>query len=163
VNGPARLLAGVAFAGMLGVAAGAEDTMLPAQPPARAGYAFERPALLQQQRIFGLAHGVHLLLSGCLDRQENAPAARQSYDLWYARQHGALERVRSVLADHFFVSQATPVRWQDIAHVLGLKETIYPSLGDVPLAAACASLPQALAEPRYDFAAQLEKLDDAAR
>ncbi len=127
------------------------------------GYAFEYPDLLLKQRIFGLAHGVHLLLSGCLDKDTNAVAAQQAYDAWHARQRAAIESVRVALAAHHFGEQAGQAQWQDIARVLGLKETIYPSLGTTPLQDACATLPEALAHARYDFAAQLEMIHDVSR
>jgi hypothetical protein len=131
--------------------------------PRHAGYAFERPDLLLRQRIFGLAHGVHLLLSGCLDKDANAEVAQQAYDAWHAVQHAAIEGVRVMLAEHHFGARATEVRWQDIARALGLRETIYPSLGTVSLQEACATLPQALTQPRYDFATQLEMTDESAK
>jgi hypothetical protein len=128
-----------------------------------AGYAFERPDLLLRQRIFGLAHGVHLLLSGCLDKDANTEGVQQAYDAWHAAQHAALEGVRVMLAEHHFGARATEAHWQDIARALGLKETIYPSLGTVSLQEACATLPQALTQPRYDFARQLEMNDESAK
>ena len=127
------------------------------------GYAFERPDLLLKQRIFGLAHGIHLLLSGCLDKDENAVAAQQAYEAWHAPQRDALEAVRVALAAHHFGERAGQAQWQDIARVLGLKETIHPSLGAIPLQDACATLPEALKQPRYDFAAQLEMIHDVSR
>ena len=131
--------------------------------PRQMGYVFDRPELLLQQRIFGLAHGVHLLLSGCLDKNENAAAVQQAYDAWHAGQRDVLESVRVALAAHHFGEQASRVQWQDVARALGLKETIYPSLGTVTLQEACATLPEALTQSRYDFAAQLETIHDPAR
>jgi len=134
-----------------------------AAPPRSAGYAFERPDVLLRQRIFGLAHGVHLLLSGCLDKDANVEGVQQAYDAWHAVQHAAIEGVRVMLAEHYFGARAAEAHWQDIARALGLKETIYPSLGTVPLQEACATLPQALTQPRYDFATQLEMNDESAK
>lgn len=131
--------------------------------PAKRGYAFADPDLLLRQRIFGLAHGVHLLLSGCLDKEAHAEAAQAAYETWHAAQRGAIEAVRIVLAAHHFGPQAAQAQWQDIARALGLKETIYPSLGTLTLQEACTTLPQALTQPRYDFATQLERIDDTAR
>lgn len=124
--------------------------------PVRLGYAFDDTDVLLRQRIFGLAHGVHLLLSACLDKDENAEAAQQAYDAWHARQEQALDGVRGSLAAHHFGAGAERAHWQDIARVLGLKETIYPSLGGISLHEACATLPQALTQPRYDFVTQLQ-------
>lgn len=133
--------------------------------PVQLGYAFDNPEVLLRQRIFGLAHGVHLLLSACLDRNENAEAAQQAYDAWHAAQEKVLEDVRGMLAAHHFGNEAEHAHWQDVARVLGLKETIYPSLGGISLHEACATLPQALTQPRYDFVEQLnvaEGIGDAA-
>ena len=101
----------------------AQDGLPAAEPlsPLHLGYAFERPDLLLQQRIFGLAHGVHLLLSGCLDKNENAVAAQQAYDTWHAAQREALDAVRITLAAHHYGDQAGRAQWQDIARVIGLK------------------------------------------
>lgn len=130
--------------------------------PVRLGYAFEDTDVLLRQRIFGLAHGVHLLLSACLDKNENAEAAQQAYEAWHTAQEKVLEGVRGMLAVHHFGNEAERAHWQDVARVLGLKETIYPSLGGASLQEACATLPQALTQPRYDFAAQLESTNDLA-
>jgi len=131
-----------------------------AVPPLRHGYAFDDPVILLRQRIFGLAHGVHLLLSACLDKNENAEAAQQAYDAWLAAQEKVLDVVRGDLASHHYGEQASRVHWQDIARVLGLKETIYPSLGGISLHEACATLPQVLTQPRYDFVTQLQFAHD---
>lgn len=159
---PCALLACLLLAGG---SVGAEEGVPAAEAvaPRTAGYAFERPDVLLRQRIFGLAHGVHLLLSGCLDKDANAEVVQQAYDAWHALQRDSLEAVRVMLAEHHFGARATEAHWQDIARALGLKETIYPSLGTVSLQEACATLPQALTQPRYDFAKQLEKNDESAR
>ncbi len=130
--------------------------------PVRSGYVFENPDLLLRQSVFGLAHGVHLLLSACLDKNENAAAALEAYAAWHATQEKVLDDVRGTLAVHHFGVQAERAQWQDIARVLGLKETIYPSLGGIGLTEACATLPQALAQPHYDFNAQFDLANDPA-
>ncbi len=130
--------------------------------PVRLGYAFDDTDILLRQRIFGLAHGVHLLLSACLDKNENAEAAQQAYDAWHATQEKLLDDVRGELAVHHYGGQASRVHWQDVARVLGLRETVYPSLGDIPLQEACATLPQALMQPRYDFVEQLKVAEGAS-
>ncbi|MEW6513639.1 MAG: hypothetical protein AB1443_06535 [Pseudomonadota bacterium] len=136
----------------------AEAEAPPPEPltPVSFGYGFDNPDILLRQRIFGIAHGVHLLLSACLDKNENAEAVQQSYDAWHATQEKVLEEVREQLAAYHFGAQAPRAHWQDVARVLGLKETVYPSLGEVSLPEACATLPQALAQSRYDFAEQLK-------
>jgi 1-acyl-sn-glycerol-3-phosphate acyltransferase len=62
--------------------------------PVRHGYAFEQPDILLRQRLFGLAHGVHLLLSGCLDKQLNVQAIEQAYEHWHTVQEPAIEALR---------------------------------------------------------------------
>ncbi|MFN4148783.1 MAG: hypothetical protein ACK4E4_04450, partial [Rhodocyclaceae bacterium] len=109
----------------------------------------------------GLAHGVHLLLSACLDKNENAAAVQRAYEAWHATQGPAIEALRAALAEHHFGARAASAGWQDIARALGLKETIYPALGTVGLTEACATFPEALARPAYDFATQLEHIDAA--
>lgn len=128
--------------------------------PVRHGYAAEDSGVLLRQRLFGLAHGVHLLLSACLDKAANAAEVQNAYDAWYAEQEKTLGGLRLALAQHHFGAQADAAQWQDIARIFGLKETIYPVLGEISLEDACASFPEALRQPRYDFAAQLEKSND---
>lgn len=129
--------------------------------PVRHGYAFDQPDILLRQRLFGLAHGVHLLLSACLDKRLNVQAAEQAYEHWHTVQEPAIEALRNTLAEHHFGAQAPRAGWQDIARVLGLKETIYPALGAVGLKEACATLPLALTRPAYDFVTQLGMTDAA--
>ncbi|MDP1651760.1 MAG: hypothetical protein Q8L56_03460 [Rhodocyclaceae bacterium] len=149
---------------LAGSCAFADDATPPANEerptPQRIGYSFEQPEILLRQRIFGLAHGVHLLVSSCLDKSEYAASTQAAYDTWYAKQHEAIATVRNALAEHHFGAAAAHTHWQDIARVLGLKETVYPSLGAVSLPEACATLPQALMQARYDFTAQLDHADD---
>lgn len=124
--------------------------------PLRHGYALDNPDLLLRQRIFGIAHGVHLLYSACLSKEENAEAVQQAYEAWHPSQEKAIVAAFRSLAAHHFVEQAAQARWQDVARLFDLKETIYPSLGAISLHDACASFPEALRQSRYDFAAQLE-------
>lgn len=138
----------------------------PADPPlapVRLGYAFDRPDILLRQRIFGLAHGVHLLLSACHDKNENADAAQQAYATWHERQRETIGAVLTALAAHHFDAQAARAQWRDVARTLGLRETVYPSLGAVSLQEACATLPAALVQERYDFASQIDARHDDAR
>lgn len=142
-------------------AAGADEgaeSVIPVESlvPQRLGYAFEQPDILLRQRIFGQAYAVHLLVSACLDRDAQAVATQNAYDFWHSTQHDTLANISAILARHHFDAEAERAQWLDIAKALGLKETIYPSLGVVRLEEACASLPEALMQTRYDFAAQIE-------
>jgi hypothetical protein len=123
--------------------------------PERTGYAFDRPEIALRQHAFGLAHGVHLLVSACLGRADHAATTQAAYDTWHARQRVTLEHLGRELARYYFGKRAAEAQWQDIANALGLKETIYPSLGRTALDDACATLPQALAQDRYDLAARI--------
>ncbi len=148
------------------VGAGAEESVpvsVERLVPLHVGYSFEQPGVLLRQRIFGLAHGVHLLVSSCLDQSEHAVATQAAYDTWHAQQDAAIATVRNALAEYHFGATAARAQWQDIAQALGLKETVYPSLGTISLQDACATLPQALLQARYDFTAQLDTDDTATR
>ncbi len=140
-----------------------EQATLPSLPsiePVRHGYAFDDPDLLLRQQIFGLAHSIHLLLSACLDKAEDPDAVQQAYATWHPAQESAIEASYRSLAAHHYGALAERATWQDVARLFKLKETIYPSLGSINLQDACASFPEALRQPRYDFAAQLEKSND---
>lgn len=152
----AALLAGLALA-LTSSPPRADDA---ARGALRHGYAFDDPAVLRAQRLFGLAHGIFLLTSACLDRAENDRAVEQAYSEWYAQQRATLDALRLQLAQYHFAHAAERATWQDIARTLGLKETIYPALGQTTLTEACASLPAALGQPRYDFARLLEAVSD---
>lgn len=133
----------------------ANEGASPALTPRHDGYAFDQPEILVRQRLFGLAHAVHLLVSACLDKREHAAATQTAYERWHAAQRLALSSVRADLARYYFAERAGEAYWQDIANALGLKETIHPALGGVSLDDACASLPPALEHERYDLAQRL--------
>ena len=157
---PARVARRVAAAAFL---AGAGTTVAadpaPLVPlPGRIGYAFDAPDVLVRQRLFGLAHGVNLLVSACLGRPAHAQATQAAYDRWQGAQHAAIAPLKNALATQYFGLRAGEAQWQDVAAALGLKETIHPSLGGTSLDDACASLPAALQNPRYDIAAHLAAL-----
>ena len=142
-------------------AATAERTSAPpalAVLPGRTGYAFDNPEVLARQRLFGLVHGVNLLVSACLGRAQFAEATQAAYDDWQGKQAAAITPLFKALARHYYGERARDARWQDVAGALGLKETIHPSLGNTSLDDACATLPEALARPRYDIAAQAAAL-----
>lgn len=133
----------------------ANEDAPPTLTPLHQGYAFDQPEILIRQRLFGLAHGVHLLVSACLGKREHEVATQAAYDRWHASQHLTLTRVRTDLAGYYFGELAARAYWQDIANALGLKETIHPSLAGVSLDEACNSLPAALENERYDLAQRL--------
>lgn len=161
-----RLAAGVLCAALLASAHGADappagtvpdaPATTPAEaapplevPPNRLGYAFEQPEILIRQRLFGLAHGLSLLAAACLDMPAYSASIQDAYAAWHARQGKAIETIVHDLARYYFGSRADEARWPDLSRALNLTNTIEPALGEVTLHAACASLPEAIARPRY--------------
>lgn len=131
-------------------------------PPERLGYAFDQPQVLIRQRLFGLAHGLSLLAAACLDLPEHSTAIQDAYAGWHAGQAAAIETLVKDLARHYFGERAAEADWRDLARALGLHDSIHPSLGQVALADACASLPAAIGQPRYQLDRLLAEVDDAA-
>lgn len=140
---------------------------VPAEPPAaappalsalpgREGYAFGKLEILVRQRLFGLAHGVSLLAAACLDLPEQSLAIQQAYASWHAQHAQAIETIVHDLASYYFGEQAPAAQWLDLVHALKLKDNIGAALGEFELSAACATLTQALAGPRYDLTALLQ-------
>ncbi|MFZ2628517.1 MAG: hypothetical protein WAX67_06505 [Rugosibacter sp.] len=123
--------------------------------PGREGYAFGKPEILVRQRLFGLAHGVSLLAAACLDLPEQSLAIQQAYASWHAQHAQAIETIVHDLAGYYFGEQASAVQWLDLVRALKLKDNIGAALGEFELGAACATLPQAMAGPRYDLTALL--------
>jgi hypothetical protein len=119
--------------------------------PQRLGYAFEQPDILLRQRLFGLAHGLSLLAAACLDLPEHSNPIQDAYAAWHTRQAKTIETLVHDLAGHYFGPRADEAQWTDLAHALNLKDSILPSLGEVSLAAACASMPEAITAPRYEL------------
>jgi hypothetical protein len=157
---PARA-ADVSGADGAAVSAGAPTGAMPSalRPlPGRGGYAFDQPASLLRQRLFGLAHGVSLLAAACVELPEQSVAVQQAYADWYARHARAIETVVRDLGVYYFGEHpAADVQWLDITHALGLKEDIRLALGEFELSVACVTLTQAMAKPRYDLTALLRE------
>jgi hypothetical protein len=166
-----RILAGILLAALL-TAARADDTpptepaaqAKPALevPPQRMGYDFDHPEILIRQRLFGLAHGLSMLAAACLDLPEHSTPIQNAYAAWHAEQARAIETLVLDLARHYFGPRAAEARWQDLALALNLNDSIHPALGQVSLQDACASLPQAIARPRYQFDKLLAEADASA-
>ena len=153
-----RIFAGMLCVALLGSAQAEEAspaiTPAEAQPalevmPKRLGYAVEQPQILIRQRLFGLAHGLSLLAAACLDLPEHSEPIQDAYAAWHARQARTIEILVQDLARYYFGPRAAEAQWQDLAAALNLSDSILPALGAVSLAEACASLPQAIARPRY--------------
>lgn len=125
----------------------------------RKGYALDRPEILIRQRLFGLAHGVSMLAAACLDLPEHSTPVQDAYAAWHATQARTIESMAQELARYYFGPRADEARWQDLTRALNLNDSIQPSLGGVSLQDACATLPAALARPRYEFGKLLTEAD----
>jgi hypothetical protein len=125
--------------GILALAA----TSVFAQGPS--GYAFERPSILARQVAWGHLHGVRLLAQACRERDDTA--ATQAYADWLDRQRQPIALVAADLSHYYFGIEAAPMDAIDMA--LKLKPTL--DTPETELAAACATLPQALTSQRHDL------------
>lgn len=149
----------LAFAALaLAAAVSPAPTFAQAEPlrplPDQAGYAFDQPRVLVQQRLLGLAHGVSLLVSACMDRPQFIDGALGAYGAWREDQEGVVREAQHELARHYFGRRAGEARWPDLLRALNLRNQIDLAPDSVELAAACTTLPQALSHPRYDLARQ---------
>ncbi|OHC68211.1 MAG: hypothetical protein A3H93_12130 [Rhodocyclales bacterium RIFCSPLOWO2_02_FULL_63_24] len=117
--------------------------------PQRTGYAFAQPEILLRQRLFGLAHGLSLLAAACLDLPGYSQAIQDAYAAWHARQGKAIDTIVHDLAAYYFGPRAGEAQWPDLSRALNLADNIQPALSEITLHAACASLPEAIARPRY--------------
>lgn len=129
----------VAIGVTLSLAAHADPTAIPS------GYEFDNPQLLAQQLLWGVMHGVRLLGMDCHRRGDSAAAL--SYADWLDRQWPRIRAAEHDLSHHYFRVEQAPLEAIDVA--IGLKPFLDQSDDDV--AAACATLPEALAAPRYDL------------
>ena len=109
------------------------------------GYAFERPSILARQVAWGHLHGVRLLAQACRDRDDTM--ATQAYVDWLDRQKLPIALVAADLSRYYFGIEAAPMDAIDMA--LNLKASLETPVTE--LAAACATLPQALASKRHDL------------
>jgi hypothetical protein len=108
-------------------------------------YQFDRPQLLAQQLLWGVVHGVRLLGMACHRRGDHA--ATLAYVDWLDRQWPRIRAAERDLSRHYFEREQVPMEAIDAA----LK--LRPALDqpDDKLGDACATLPEALAAPRYDL------------
>lgn len=117
--------------------------------PGRTGYAADQPEILLRQRLFGLAHGISLLAAACLDLPAHSTPVQDAYAAWHAKQGKTIGIIVHDLADYYFGPRAGEATWPDLSRALNLTDNIQPALGEVTLHAACATLPDAIARPRY--------------
>jgi hypothetical protein len=103
-----------------------------------------------------------MLAAACLDLPEHSTPIQNAYATWHAGQARTIETLVLDLARHYFGPRAAEAQWQDLARALNLNDSIQPSLGEVSLQDACASLPEAIARPRYQFDKLLAEADASA-
>lgn len=133
------------FAAIVGIVATLATAAVSAQDKPVSGYAFDDPRLLTQQLIWGRVHGVRLLGLACWARGDVEAAL--SYVDWLDRQWPPIRAASRDLSRHYFGSDAAPMEAIDAALIL--KRHLDTPPGE--LAAACATLPEALAAPRHDL------------
>lgn len=122
---------------------------MPAQaqePAVPQGYAFERPGLLADQYVWGIAHGVRLLALACAQARQGAAA--EAWVDWQEREAAQIEVMRAALSQFYFQHDDAPP--DAIAAALGLAPSL--DLSPETLESACATLAEALAQQRYDLA-----------
>jgi hypothetical protein len=132
-------------------------TTASAQGRPAVGYAFDDPRLLTQQLIWGRVHGARLLGLACWARGDVAAAL--SYADWLDGQWPPIRAAGKDLARYYFDSDMAAMEAIDAA--LNLKPYLDTPGGE--LAAACASLPEALAAPRHDLTRFYAERREAAR
>lgn len=120
--------------------------------PAKQAYAFDDPAILVRQIIFGLAHGVTLLARSCLDAADDLRRPTQAaYEEWLVRYGERIIDSEQGLARHYFGPRAGEATEDDIARALNLPPKLdLPATPD-RLKEACASFPEALSRKRYNL------------
>jgi hypothetical protein len=115
------------------------------QPAVPSAYEFDKPNILAQQLLWGVVHGVRLLGMACQRRGDRVAAL--AYVDWLDRQWPRIRSAEADLSRHYFMRDQVPMEAIDAA--LKLKPAL--DRPDADLGEACASLPDALAAPRYDL------------
>lgn len=113
---------------------------------AQGGYVLDQPGIYAAQRVWGVAHGARLLALACA--QAGQGGAAEAWVAWLERELPTLLEQNRVLARHYFDAPDAPP--DAIAGALGLKPAL--DLPPEQLAPACATLAEALQQPRYDLA-----------
>lgn len=135
---------------------GALAEELPPAPPlldlARQGYAFEHPRILTRQRLFGLHHGATLLAATCVERDLNTSAIMMSALDWERVHDEFMSQTRTELLRFYYGDKASLAVSGHLVRALNLRESL--AVPETSLPAACATLPEALRQPRYDLAAR---------
>lgn len=137
-----KRLAALACMPMLALPAHADEPAAAAVPQ---GYAFDRPELLADQRVWGIAHGARLLALACARAGRNDAAA--AWVAWQERERPDILAAGRVLGQHYFGREDAPP--EAISAALGLQPTL--ALPPEELEPACATLAEALTQPRYEL------------
>ncbi len=108
-------------------------------------YAFDKPEVLTAQLAWGVAHGVRLLAKACAE--SGSHAAAEAWVDWREREQPRIMAAGRLLGQHYFgVEDLSPAV---ISAALGLKPAL--ELPPEVLGPACDTLPNALAQARYDL------------
>ncbi|MDP1605113.1 MAG: hypothetical protein Q8L93_00450 [Rhodocyclaceae bacterium] len=113
--------------------------------PVRAEYAFDKPEVLAAQLLWGVAHGARLLGLACAKNGQYA--ATQAWINWQEREATQIDAARRLLGNYYF-GDAEPLP-AVVSAAIGLKPAL--DLPPEALEPACATLAEALAQPRYDM------------
>jgi hypothetical protein len=126
--------------------------------PSRAQtYALDSQPTLVKQYLFGLHHGIALLAHSCLTHDaDTATRNRTALATWQAAQRTALEDIRSALSRHYAHS-AQRMSDEEIIVRLRLPKVLPVTVDSPEFKAACATLGDALQQPRYDFVRRLRQ------
>jgi len=116
------------------------------------GYRFDRPELLADQQVWGIAHGARLLAQACA--RAGHGAAAEAWVDWREREAARIDAMRLALSRRYFgIDDAPP---DAVAAALGLKPTLALPVDE--LAPACATLADALSQPRYDLSRRRDEI-----
>jgi malonyl CoA-acyl carrier protein transacylase len=122
------------------------------QPPVVQGYAFDQPGIMAAQLLWGIAHGARLLALACA--QAGHGVAAEAWVDWQERESAQIATLRADLSQHYFQTDDAPP--DAVTAALGLKPAL--ALPAEALGPACATLAEALAQPRYDLKKRHEEL-----
>jgi hypothetical protein len=129
----------------------------PQDAPRQQGYSFDRPELLADQLIWGVAHGARLLALACA--RAGRGAAAEAWVAWQERERTRILAAGESLGRYYYEREDVPP--DAIAAALGLQPVL--SLPPERLDPACATLAEALTQPRYDLEKRREELLERQR
>ena len=115
-------------------------------------YVVDDPELFVDQVLWGIAHGARLLALACA--QQGHHDAAEAWVEWQERESAQILGMNARLGQHYFQREEVPL--DAIVLALNLKQSL--DLPPETLESACATLREALAQPRYDLAKRRETL-----